>query len=235
MLVCLLALTGCGASTRSSSSSAPGTSSSATSSGTAGTTAATSSGTAATTPATTATTTTTTTTTTGGHRRGSAPATPGGLRATAGYASYGGCAGTCTGAVPAALRRPLAIPAGGGPCPITLNTPSPVTVPVTAQLGFARVSASTWLAASVTWRVGPSYSGPVLIRGRELGSATPVGFGTGAVPVDELQLLDSGQGIAQPRGGRAWRTVTRVPAAGCYAYQVDGTSFSAVIVFRAVG
>jgi hypothetical protein len=36
---------------------------------------------------------------------------------------------------------------------------------------------------------------------------------------------------------RQWRsagTYTRVRAAGCYAYQIDGTTFSRVVVFRAV-
>jgi hypothetical protein len=87
----------------------------------------------------------------------------------------------------------------------------------------------------VIWRASAAYTGPVLIRGRELGSSTPVGFGTGVAPYDELQLLNPGRGAPPARGARAWRTVTRVPAAGCYAYQADGTSFSVVIVFRAVG
>ena len=63
-----------------------------------------------------------------------------------------------------------------------------------------------------------------------------LGFGTGTMPYDELQLLDAGQGAPRVAGGgRAWITYTRVQAGGCYAYQVDGTSFSEVVVFRAVG
>jgi hypothetical protein len=37
-------------------------------------------------------------------------------------------------------------------------------------------------------------------------------------------------------GGTGWQNLpsfTRLRAAGCYAWQVDGTSFSRVIVFRA--
>jgi hypothetical protein len=34
--------------------------------------------------------------------------------------------------------------------------------------------------------------------------------------------------------GRAWVTYTRIRSAGCYAYQVDGTGFSEIVVFRAV-
>ena len=37
-------------------------------------------------------------------------------------------------------------------------------------------------------------------------------------------------------GRKQWRqtaTYTRVRAEGCYAYQIDGTTFSRVVVFRA--
>lgn len=92
------------------------------------------------------------------------------------------------------------------------------------------------------WTAAASYQGPILIRGRELGragagdAAGAVGFGKGAVPYDELQLSAPGAGAATPRGtGREWFTSTRVRGPGCYAYQVDGTSFSAVIAFRATG
>ena len=78
-----------------------------------------------------------------------------------------------------------------------------------------------------------SYEGPILIRGRRVDGASAVGFGEGHVPYDELQLLAPGQGAATPRGtGREWFTFTRVQGPGCYAYQVDGTSLSEVVVFR---
>jgi hypothetical protein len=87
----------------------------------------------------------------------------------------------------------------------------------------------------VTWVAAGSYSGPLLIRGATLGEAGALGFGTGAVPYSELQLLDAGRGAPQVSGrGRAWITYTRVQSGGCYAYQVDGAGFSEVIVFRAV-
>jgi hypothetical protein len=86
----------------------------------------------------------------------------------------------------------------------------------------------------VTWASTPSYRGPVLIRGGELGGAHPVGFGEGHVPYDELQLLKPGASSpGAPAGTREWPSYTRVRTAGCYAYQVDGTTFSTVIVFRA--
>jgi hypothetical protein len=70
----------------------------------------------------------------------------------------------------------------------------------------------------------------VLIRGRQLGGSHAVGFGEGHIPNDELQLLSAPSSAA---GAREWPSFTRVRGSGCYAYQVDGTSFSTVIVFRA--
>jgi hypothetical protein len=93
---------------------------------------------------------------------------------------------------------------------------------------------SSWKGARVVWSAASSYRGPVLIRGRQLGGSGAVGFGEGHTPYDELQLLASGTGAPPaPNGGRTWLSFTRVPGPGCYAYQVDGVSFSSVIVFRA--
>ena len=147
---------------------------------------------------------------------------------------YEGCAGQCKGAVPASLRRPLHLPgscAASGAAGSSSGAagssvrPSPVGLAVEPFIG------SAWAGARVTWHAAPSYSGPVLIRGRQVGGGGAVGFGEGHVPYDELQLLQSGQGA--PSGpGRTWFTFTRVRRPGCYAYQVDGTGFSDAIVFR---
>lgn len=155
------------------------------------------------------------------------PRAPAGLRQTTGYGMYEGCAGACKGAVAASLRRALRIPRSCAASAAAASLrPSPVALTVQPFVG------SAWLGAQVTWRADRSYSGPVLIRGREVGDGGgAVGFGEGHVPYDELQLLHSGQGA--PGGpGRTWFTFTRVRRPGCYAYQVDGTGFSEVIVFR---
>jgi hypothetical protein len=171
-----------------------------------------------------------------GHGDHGLPAAPNGLTPTAGYATYERCQGTCTGSVPASLRRPLNLPsADGGPCPITINPHGPLSPrELPAGVGFHGVSGSQWPEAEVTWTAVGGYTGPVLIRGEMLGGGG-LGFGTGAVPYDELQLLDAGQGAPRVTGdGRAWITYTRIRSGGCYAYQVDGTGFSEVVVFRAV-
>lgn len=171
-----------------------------------------------------------------GHGADGLPAAPAGLTPTAGYATYERCQGRCTGAVPASLRRPLNLPsADGGPCPITINPAGPVSLrELPAGVGFHAVSDSQWLEAQVTWTAVGGYTGPLLIRGEMLGGGA-LGFGTGAVPYDELQLLDPGQGAPRVTGGgRAWIADTRIRSGGCYAYQVDGTGFREVVVFRAV-
>jgi hypothetical protein len=81
------------------------------------------------------------------------------------------------------------------------------------------------------WFARPGYRGPVLIRGRQLdGPHTPT-FGEGGSLVDPL--LSAGPTVNGENGFREWPGATWVPRPGCYAWQVDGTNFSQVIVFRA--
>ncbi len=51
-------------------------------------------------------------------------------------------------------------------------------------------------------------------------------FGRGSVPATELLI---------PAGTMERPSFTRLRANGWYAYQIDGTSFSRAIVFRATG
>ncbi len=160
----------------------------------------------------------------------SVPAAPDGLRQTVGYSTYELCSQSCSGAVPASLRRPLRLPGPGpgGRCPLSSGTGPIRPQGNPTRLAIASFVGSAWEAGQVTWHAS-GYSGPVLIRGRELGGPHAVGFGEGHVPYDELQLL--GPAMGAPPG--TWPSFTRVRGPGCYAYQVDGTSFSEVIVFRA--
>lgn len=167
----------------------------------------------------------------------SAPAAPpDGLRPAAGYASYDACTSGCSGSVPGSIRRPLRIPSSCqassshriagmsvlGSAPV--GPAQPGTLPVSSFIG------SAWLGGRVTWVAAPSYSGPILVRGRQIGGSHAVGYGEGHVPVDELQLLAP---VQRSGGARQWPSFSRVLVRGCYAYQVDGTTFSSVIVFRA--
>jgi hypothetical protein len=91
---------------------------------------------------------------------------------------------------------------------------------------------SEWNAWKHVWVVSAAYQGPVLIRGRELDGPNDVRFGGDIMPPAEHRLP------ARPRqlAGvfRFERTFTRVRAPGCYAYQIDGTTFSYLVVFEVV-
>ena len=98
---------------------------------------------------------------------------------------------------------------------------------------------------SVQWYIDPSYTGPVLVRGRQLDGSGVLTFEGGldqlhyqgnwrdAPPLPALRLMG---GSAYASGGSQWAsfaTHTNIPGDGCYAYQVDGTSFSYTLTFLA--
>jgi hypothetical protein len=106
----------------------------------------------------------------------------------------------------------------------------PAAFDESSTLHFAGAAFPTpWTGNKVLWIVGPQYRGPILVRGRQLDAAFWVGFdrGVGIRPYAELHLRGDG------RGWRDYPSYTRVRGAGCFAYQIDGTTFSRVIVFRA--
>lgn len=89
-----------------------------------------------------------------------------------------------------------------------------------------------WFGEKVLWYVLPSYRGPVLIRGRRLDGSQVMGFSGAKRPYRELQIspLDSVSWAGQPKGSRGIPSGVRVLTAGCYGFQIDGTSFSRIVV-----
>jgi len=155
------------------------------------------------------------------------------------------------GDVWATLRaRPLALPsvAAGSACPATPGKvvspeygpalgPGPVYPVGFGEDGTAHITGATqeggWLEIKVLWIVDPAYKGPALVRGHQIDGPDEVGFNQGPNPSPELQL---DQQNALSGGGQwpNWPTYTRIKGSGCYAYQIDGTNFSKVVVFSAV-
>jgi hypothetical protein len=161
---------------------------------------------------------------------------------------------------PTRLRRPLHLPAlaQGTPCPVSQVDQSvdfysfgiaqglgdgpvyPVglasgTLTLVPAVNF---SSKLWGGQKVLWFVLPSYTGPVLIRGGRLDPpGGDVRFDRGNVPSKQL-LIDHTTavpgGVSPPQGTRYRPSYTRLKAPGCYAYQVDGATFSEIVVFRAV-
>jgi hypothetical protein len=128
---------------------------------------------------------------------------------------------------------------GAGPAyPIGFTQPGSVldfAYPPSANTEFA---GSVWGGQKVLWFVAPGYRGPVLIRGGRLDARDTLRFERGKIPPAELRIpsgasLNGNPGV-DDRGQRYRPSYTRLRAPGCYAYQIDGTTFSRVIVFRAV-
>jgi hypothetical protein len=98
----------------------------------------------------------------------------------------------------------------------------------------------------VLWFVDPKYGGPVRIRGAQLDGTHGLLFEAGGnhwsgAPVKtldrsggvinlfpELDLLEAGTPTGAP--WRYWPSYTYADSAGCYAWQVDGLSFTELIV-----
>jgi hypothetical protein len=89
---------------------------------------------------------------------------------------------------------------------------------------------SEWSGNKVLWIIDPRRRGRVLIRGRQLDGPNELRFERGKLPPKEMRI---GRWGSSPSGAGHRPSYTRVRAAGCYAYQVDGKAFSRVIVFEA--
>jgi len=99
----------------------------------------------------------------------------------------------------------------------------------------SEVARSAWSGQKVPWMRSPRYRGPVLIRGRQLDGPYHLRFGLGLVPPTELKISAGGWGKSSGAPGWGVRaSTTRLRAPGCYGYQIDGLTFSRVIVFQAV-
>jgi hypothetical protein len=88
-----------------------------------------------------------------------------------------------------------------------------------------------WRGQKAPWISSPRYSGPIVIRGARLDAPGGVRFArsTGQHLVELYQARGAGK---QPNGWRVWPGAMLVHAAGCYGLQIDGTTFSHVIVVR---
>lgn len=163
----------------------------------------------------------------------------------------------------ALAARPLQLPtvAAGASCPVTpgqtvsgaggspIYGKGPAYIMVGITNGLLRYdtapaldSGSPWGLAQIRWEVGPTFTGPLLIRGSQLDGTHPFGFNGGAEftpsnasgtePVESALRLS----VTQP-GSNQWYRATgyaRIRAPGCYAVQFDGASFSNVVVFQAI-
>ena len=155
-----------------------------------------------------------------------------------------------------ALRRPLHLPrlAAGVRCPLShidrhvpwkrINIfggsgigPGPVYPGLPGSFLMAQRDDQyngPWFGEKVFWYVAPVYQGAVLIRGRRLDGPQRMGFNGAKRANPELRIAghQSVSWDGQPRGSRGVPSAVRVLKPGCYGMQIDGTSFSRVVVIR---
>jgi hypothetical protein len=93
----------------------------------------------------------------------------------------------------------------------------------------------SWYAEKVFWYVRPSYRDRVLIRGRRIDGSDPLRFVDDGRRARELRIRRNPEisWPGQPEGSRGEPSGVRFQATGCYAVQIDGTTFSRSVVFRA--
>lgn len=157
----------------------------------------------------------------------------------------------------AKLHRPLQLPrlAPGAPCPISRidrhidwvrvkfpGSPGTGRGPVYPGLGSSggRLTATPdvqyggpWAGGKVFWYVRPSYRGRALIRGHRLDGPQSLGFNGRRLPAPELRI-ERGITVSwdgQPPGSRGVPSSVRVRSPGCYGVQIDGATFSRVVIF----
>lgn len=154
------------------------------------------------------------------------------------------------------LRRPLHLPAvaPGAPCPVSHVDPRvpwaririgggigsgpvyPVLGTMSAVLNTAKDTqyGSQWQGQKVLWYVAPSYRGRVLIRGRRLDGPGWLGLDGTRVPRNELRIepYETVTWSGQPRYSRGIPSSVRALSSGCYGVQVDGATFSNVLVVQ---
>ena len=140
--------------------------------------------------------------------------------------------------------RPSLFPAlaSGSPCPTTPGRPldpalvevvgdGPVYVAWASRIRCTSASAELrlqdWAGQKTIWAIPPGYAGLVLVRGRQLDGPNELRFGSGNVPATELLFHAPGEARPDPPNGWTYEIdYTRVRAPGCYAYQIDGETFS---------
>lgn len=90
--------------------------------------------------------------------------------------------------------------------------------------------------------IAPTYSGPVLARGHQLdgphallfngGLDQIAGFSPATLTLLSQLRIEGGTAFGSPWAN--WSAYLRMQAPGCYAIQLDGLSFSEIVVFRVI-
>jgi hypothetical protein len=88
-----------------------------------------------------------------------------------------------------------------------------------------------WLALKTHFVSVPAYQGPFLVRAKNLDHSGPIALG--ATPTQAARLfMPAGPAANGLAGWREFPKSTFVKAPGCYGWQVDGLTFSEMIIVR---
>ena len=147
----------------------------------------------------------------------------------------------------ARLTRPLHLPVlrPGQACPVSRGTPTHSSVFSGPALGVGPVHplaysnedlhsgtlAPGWLAIKSLWVSDPVYQGPFLVRIRRVDRSGPAGVLEDPT-VTSFFVPAGPTWNSEPGGYRAITGATWVKTPGCVAWQVDGATFSHVIVIQ---
>jgi hypothetical protein len=150
------------------------------------------------------------------------------------------------------LHRVLHLPsaAGGVPCPapssgITLaggqvlngSGPAYLLGVGNAPAGVISIVGSQpdgagWRGQKTPWLLAFRYKGPLLVRGARIDAPGAMSFAKGyGQHLAELRFR-AGENNGADRSYRFLASSTLFRAAGCYAFQLDGTTFSSVVVMN---
>jgi hypothetical protein len=130
---------------------------------------------------------------------------------------------------PGGRRAPkVAITLGDGPAYPVLGMSEPPPSPAGVASLRDDIRREGWYWHKTLWAVDKRYRGSVLIRGARIDRPGPMRFGTDHQVLDELEMP-----AEQHVRWRYGISSTLLRRSGCYAFQVDGTNFSDVIVFAA--
>lgn len=147
----------------------------------------------------------------------------------------------------ARLTRPLHLPVlrPGQACPVSRGTPThssdftgsalgvgPVHPIATGNEGLgSNTHAPGWLAIKSLWLSDPQYQGPFLVRIRRLDGSGPAGVLEDPT-VTSFFVPAGPTWNSEPGGYREITGATWVKTPGCVAWQIDGLTFSNVIVIQ---
>jgi hypothetical protein len=127
----------------------------------------------------------------------------------------------------------VAITLGDGPVYAVLGfeqpPPKPLGVVYLVSHGGGTLKRGGWYFWKTLWTVAPSYHGAVLIRGGRIDRPGTVLFATTALRTRTSLAMSGFDSSGAWRRSVAY-TLLRSP--GCYAFQLDGTTFSKIIVFE---